>query len=117
LLHAVVHPAGIQDRDGGVLVLATLFGLYPFLQKLFADGGYQGPVFRKGAAKILPHLKIEIVKRSDQAKVAAAALGCRTNNRLAQPLPQTGQGLRKSEPQRARLPPPRLSPPDVTKAM
>jgi transposase len=68
LLHAVVHPAGIQDRDGGVLVLATLFGLYPFLQKLFADGGYQGPVFRKGAAKILPHLKIEIVKRSDQAK-------------------------------------------------
>jgi len=27
-----VHPADIQDRDGGVLVLATLFGLYPFLQ-------------------------------------------------------------------------------------
>src|ERR1700730_1213005 len=34
LLHAVVHPADIQDRDGGVLVLSTLFGLYPFLQKL-----------------------------------------------------------------------------------
>src|ERR1700730_4416972 len=32
LLHAVVHPADIQDRDGGVLVLSTLFGLYPFLQ-------------------------------------------------------------------------------------
>ncbi len=68
LLHAVVHPADIQDRDGGVLVLATLFGLYPFLQKLFADGGYQGPVFQKGAAKALPRLKIEIVKRSDRAK-------------------------------------------------
>jgi len=37
----VVHPADIQDRDGGVLVLSTLSGLYPFLQKLFADGGYQ----------------------------------------------------------------------------
>ena len=64
----MVHPADIQDRDGGVLVLSTLFGLYPFLQKLFADGGYQGPVFQKASAKILPHLQIEIVKRSDQAK-------------------------------------------------
>jgi hypothetical protein len=43
MLHAVVHSAGIQDRDGGVLVMATLFGLYPFLRKLYADGGYQGP--------------------------------------------------------------------------
>jgi transposase len=68
LLHAVVHPADIQERDGGVLVLSTLFGLYPFLQKLFADGGYQGPVFQKASAKILPHLHIEIVKHSDQAK-------------------------------------------------
>ena len=64
----MVHPADIQDRDGGVLVLSTLFGLYPFLQKLFADGGYQGPVFQKASAKILPHLQIDIVKRSDQAK-------------------------------------------------
>jgi hypothetical protein len=29
---------------GGVLVVSTLFGLYPFLQKLFADGGFQGTV-------------------------------------------------------------------------
>src|SRR6202035_1115093 len=47
---------------------ANLFGLYPFLQKLFADGGYQGPVFQKASAKLLPHLEIEIVKRSDHAK-------------------------------------------------
>lgn len=45
-MHAVVHPADIQDRDGGKLVLATLFGLHPFLRKLFADGGYQGPKFK-----------------------------------------------------------------------
>ena len=43
LLHAIVHPADIQDRDGGVLVLRTLFGKFPFLQRVFADGGYQGP--------------------------------------------------------------------------
>ena len=27
LLHAIVHPADIQDRDGGILLLATLFGM------------------------------------------------------------------------------------------
>ena len=68
LLHAIVHPADIQDRDGGILLLATLFGMYPFLKKLFADGGYQGPEFQKALAKILPHLETEIVKRSDHAK-------------------------------------------------
>jgi transposase len=67
LLHAVVHPADIQDRDGGVLLLSTLFGMYPFLAKLFADAGYQGPQFATAVAQILPHLGIEIVKRSDQA--------------------------------------------------
>ena len=67
LLHAIVHPANIQDRDGGVLVLGTLFGRFPFLKKLFADGGYQGPVFDHAQKKILPHLETEIVKRSDTA--------------------------------------------------
>lgn len=64
----MVHPADIQDRAGGVLVLETLFGMFPFLKKPFADGGYQGPQFQKALAKVLPHLKTEIVKRSDTAK-------------------------------------------------
>ena len=66
-MHAVVHPADIQDRDGGVLVLSTLFGMYPFLLKLFADAGYQGPQFRNAVATVMPQISIEIVKRSDQA--------------------------------------------------
>ena len=48
-------------------VLGTLFGRFPFLKKLFADGGYQGPVFDHARKKILPHLETEIVKRSDTA--------------------------------------------------
>jgi hypothetical protein len=54
LLHAIVHPADIQDRDGGILLLATLFGMYPFLQTLFADAGYQGRQFHNALKKILP---------------------------------------------------------------
>ena len=47
--------------------MATLFGMFPFLQKLFADGGYQGPECT-ALAKVRPHLNVEIVKRSDRAK-------------------------------------------------
>ena len=56
LLHAIVHPADIQDRDGGALLLSTLFGMYPFLAKLFADAGYQGPQFAEAVAKCLPQI-------------------------------------------------------------
>jgi transposase len=66
LLHAIVHPADIQDRDGGILVMTTLFGMFPSLKKLFVDSGYRGPKFAKALAKVRPHLDIEIVKRSDQ---------------------------------------------------
>ena len=68
LLHAIVHSAGIQDRDGGIVLLATLFGQFPFLVKLFADSAYQGPIFGSALGKILPCLETEIVKRSAQAK-------------------------------------------------
>ena len=63
-----MHTADIQDRDGGELVMATLFGLYPFLLRLYADGGYQGPWFRRAVAKIMAQVNVEIVKRSDHAK-------------------------------------------------
>src|SRR6201989_3329057 len=68
LIHAIVHAADIQDRDGGAFVMATMFGMYPFLMKLYADGGYQGPLFRRAVAKIMARLHVEIGKRSDHAK-------------------------------------------------
>ena len=67
-MHAIVHAADIQDRDGGAFVMATMFGMYPFLMKLYADGGYQGPLFRRAVAKIMARLNVEIVKRSDHTK-------------------------------------------------
>ena len=66
-MHAIVHAADVQDRDGGALLMASLFGAFPFLIKLYADGGYQGPEFQSAMKRILAHVTVEIVKRSDQA--------------------------------------------------
>ena len=68
LLCAIVPAADIQDRDGGALLMASLFGLFPFLRKLYADGGYQGPVFRKALARVMRCVDVEIVKRSDRVQ-------------------------------------------------
>jgi transposase len=68
LMHAIVHSADIQDRDGGALLMASLFAAFPFLVKLYADGGYQGPQFQGAMKRLLARLNVEIVKRSDQAK-------------------------------------------------
>jgi transposase len=45
--------------------MSALFGLYPFLLKLYADSGYQGPKFQEGLAVVCCHVNVEIVKRSD----------------------------------------------------
>jgi hypothetical protein len=72
MLQAIVHAADIQDRDGGAMLMATLFGRFPFLLKLYADGGYQGPEFRNALASIFAQIEVqievEIIKRSDAAK-------------------------------------------------
>jgi putative transposase len=64
LLNVVVHPADVQDRDGTFLLLRRARRLFPFIKRIFADGGYAGEkralvVWRTGA------WKLEIVKRSD----------------------------------------------------
>ena len=67
LLNVVVLPADIQDRDGGFELLRRARRLFPFIERIFADGGYGGEkmalvVARTGA------WKLEIVMRSDSAK-------------------------------------------------
>ena len=61
-------PPTFRIATAAVVLMATLFGLFPFLRKLYADGGYQGPTFRKALARVLAQVDVEIVKRSDQAK-------------------------------------------------
>jgi len=67
-MHGIVHSADVQDRDGGVIVMATLFGLFPFLLNLYADSGYAGPKFQHGLNQVCQRVNVEIVKRSDVGK-------------------------------------------------
>ena len=64
LLSVVVHPADIQDRDGARELLRTARRSFPFITRIFADAGYQGPKMAKVVADT-GCWTIEIVKRSD----------------------------------------------------
>jgi transposase len=67
LLNVVVHPANIQDRDGVALVLDHhTRRLFPFIERIFADGGYQGPKAANAAALTGTWI-IDIVKRLETA--------------------------------------------------
>jgi putative transposase len=44
VMAAVVHSAGIQDRDGAKLVLQQLVGRFPRLKKILADAIYNGGI-------------------------------------------------------------------------
>ncbi len=58
-MQAIIHAADIQDRDGSVLLMGSLFGLYPFLLKLYADSGYQGPKFQAGLRAVCGQMDSE----------------------------------------------------------
>jgi transposase len=65
-LNVVVHPADVQDRDGARLVLdRRTRRLFPFIERIFADAGYQGPQAANAIAKT-GTWKLEIVKRSER---------------------------------------------------
>jgi transposase len=65
---AIIHAADIQDRDGGIVLMSALLGMFPFLLKLYADSGYQGPKFQQGLKQACRQIEVEIVKRSDPGK-------------------------------------------------
>ena len=64
----VVHSADIQDRDGARLVLTEhTRARWPFVERIFADAGYQGPRAQL-AATSSGDWQIEIVKRNELHK-------------------------------------------------
>jgi transposase len=67
MLGCAILPANVQDRDGCLGVLKAVQRLFPFLERVVADGAYQG---RKTARAVrrAARARLEIVKRSDGAK-------------------------------------------------
>jgi transposase len=59
-----VLPANIQDRDGTRDLLRRVRQRFPFIEKIFADAGYQGPKMASTVAAT-GKWKIAIVKRAD----------------------------------------------------
>ena len=67
MLGCAILPGNVQDRDGCLDVLRAVRRLFPFLERVIADGAYQG----KGTARAVrqaARARLEIVKRSDAAK-------------------------------------------------
>ncbi len=54
----------MQDRDGAFDLLRQACRLFPFVERIFADGGYRGPKMAATVAKTGPW-KLEIVKRNE----------------------------------------------------
>ena len=94
---AVVHAAGIQDRDGAKLVLEKMVGRFPRLKKILADGIYNGGIAEW--AKEFGGWILEIVAEAGAEEGRAVqgdevALDRGADVRLAGPVPAAEQGLR-----------------------
>jgi transposase len=63
-MRVVAHSAAIQDRDGAELVLDQIRRRFPWLELIWADGGYNARQVEAAVAK-MPVLRMKIVKRSD----------------------------------------------------
>ena len=59
-----MHPADVQDRDGAFQLLRRARRMFPFIERIFADGGYAGPKMALVAWRT-GNWRLQIVKRSD----------------------------------------------------
>jgi transposase len=64
MLNVAVHAADIQDRDGAPRVLdRRTRRLFPFIERIFGDGGYQGPRLAQRLA-CTASWRLEVVRRA-----------------------------------------------------
>ena len=64
MLGIEVVAANVQDRDCAADLIRNTRRLFPFIEKIFADGGYAGP--KLAAALADQPVDLEIVKRTDK---------------------------------------------------
>jgi putative transposase len=103
LLTVLVHPADIQDRDGGQLLVEQLQGVLPRLKMVFADGGYAGQLsewFSQTVGWTLTIVKRTagvgfqvLPKRWIVERTFAWLTHCRRHSRDYEELPETSEAL------------------------
>jgi transposase len=62
-----VHAANVQDRDGAAELLRRTRRSFPFIEVIFADAGYQGPIMAETVTST-GKWRLEIVKRNEVAR-------------------------------------------------
>ncbi len=67
-----VHSADIQDRDGAAGLLRHTRRAVPFIEVIFADAGYQGPIMAATVART-GRWRLEVVKRNDVPRFEVVA--------------------------------------------
>lgn len=68
MISVAVHPANVQDRDGvGQVLTRRTRARFPFIEVVFADGGYRGERAAQ-AARASGSWRIEIVARNETGK-------------------------------------------------
>jgi hypothetical protein len=110
-MRVVVHSAAIQDRDGAGLVLEKIRRRFPWLELIWADGGYNAWQVETAVAKV--PVRMEIVKRSDDMNafvVLPPSLGGRAHLLLFRAKSPPRQGLREPCPDPGHLRDPRPHP-------
>ena len=58
MLKAVVHPASLQDRQGGRLLVEAIKGQFPTLTKIWADQGYTGAFITWASTELQQDLEV-----------------------------------------------------------
>jgi len=67
MLGCAVLPANLPDRDGCLGILKAVRRLFPFLERVIADGADQGRQTAR-AVRRAARARLEVVKRSDAGK-------------------------------------------------
>lgn len=57
---AIVYCTDLQNRDRGVALMPTLFGLDPSPRKRYAGGGHQGPRFQRQPRLVCRRADIDV---------------------------------------------------------
>ena len=63
-----ITPASTPERAGARGLLGRTLAWFPWLRKMWVDGGYSGPEFAAWVRTIRPRLGVEVVRRGDAAR-------------------------------------------------